>query len=153
MSKNVSLGVDISAMLAGLKSSLPPGTTTLPFEGQVHQVSDLVTALGGFFQLWTDADTDQARAHESVLVRDKATPSARALYNAVKRAVRSLIGETSSDLLKFGLKPKKSKKVLTTDERSEAQSKLRSTRTRNKTMGKQQKKAARSSSTTPPSTK
>jgi hypothetical protein len=152
MSKKAALGEQISAMVAGLKTSLPSGTTSLPFEGQVHQVSDLVTALGGFSQLWTDAETDQARAHKSVLVRDEATPSARALFNAVKRAVRSLIGETSPDLLNFGLKPRKSKKVLTTDERSDAQSKLRSTRTQNKTMGKQQKKAARSSST-PPSTK
>ena len=88
-----------------------------------------------------------------MLVRDEATPSARALYNAVKGAVRSLVGETSSDLLNFGLKPKKSKKVPTTDERSVAVSKLRSTRKDNKTMGKQQKKAARASSSTPPSTK
>jgi len=150
---NAELGGQISAMVAGLQSSLPPGMTTLTFGGQVYQVTNLVTSLSGYAQYWTTAKDLEAQAHKAVQDRDSEVAAARALYNAVKQAVRSTVGDQSPTLLKFGLKPRKDPRKLTTDERSVAVDKLRNTRKENKTEGTQQKKAADSNVSTPPPSK
>jgi hypothetical protein len=63
-----------------------------------------------------------------VRVRDGFADPAKALHAAVKRAVRSLLGPKSSELLKFGIEPEKERARLTSEERAAAAAKARATR-------------------------
>ncbi len=147
--REVMLGQDMLNMVDGLRTALPPGTTALPFDGELHPVSDVIADFLGFAGLWTTAERKQAEAGAAVQKRNKAVRAALQRYNTVKKCVLIMLGETDPRLLKFGLKTKKKTRTLTTDERLEATKKLRETRQRNKTQGKRQKKAARAKQTRP----
>jgi hypothetical protein len=147
--REVLLGQDMLNMVDGLRTALPAGTTALPFDGELHPVSDVIADFLVFAGLWTTAERKQAEAGAAVQKRNKAVPAALERYNTVKKCIFSMLGETNVRLLKFGLKTKKKTRTLTTDERLEATKKLRETRQRNKTQGKRQKKAARRKQTPP----
>jgi hypothetical protein len=138
---NEPLGELVSNLIDGLKNAVPEDVKAIMVGAELVPIPRLITMLEGFESYWTSVDDLGARFHAAVQLREERAPMVNAAVAEVNPAILALVGTKSSELTKFGLKPKKKPRALTVEERAAATAKLRATRAARHTMGPRQKAA------------
>ena len=141
--KSVIHGVELRADLAmvGLQTALPASVTQLAVGGVVYTVPDLIVALQGEVKPWKDAREAHAVIRAVMASRPEDLQRLVQFLSDLKDALRSVLGSRNEALTQFGIKPKRSRKPLSTEKQAIAKAKAKLTRAKRGTLGKRQREA------------
>ncbi|HZU99958.1 MAG TPA: hypothetical protein VFF73_24805 [Planctomycetota bacterium] len=131
----------------GLQTAIPAGVTALSVGTVTYQIADLLTKAQGILKPWKDARAAHALLRAVSQSRAQDTTVARAFLADLKAALVVLLGRESQDLTKFGFKPQKTRRPLTSAEKVQRAAKANQTRQKRNTMGSRQKANLRSTGT------
>jgi len=133
----------LQLMLQGWQDVVPGDSTMLSSAGSLNQAG-VLAKLQGYLGVYTDLDaatTDVKRARAQA---ESQLPEVRAYHAALKAAVVSYLGEKSPQLVKFGLKPRKTPAPLTSTQLAVRAAKVKATRELRGTIGSKKKAAIKS---------
>jgi hypothetical protein len=116
----------IREMLQGFETE--PQSTVLDVYGVPSAPDKLRGELQTRLARYTDSDAAQLAATKLIEVRDAAEPETLRYLDAIDASLRGHYGAESSDLARFGVKPKKAPRKLTAEERLHQVEQLRKTR-------------------------
>jgi hypothetical protein len=140
MATNQDLGTQLADMISGLKNvPLPKNTRSVLVGGESFKVPALVKKLEEWQAYWTDTGARRKAYRDSIQKRKERTPAVHDFLELLKPVIVGLFGVRSSELVEFGLTPKKSATRLSAEERALANARMRSTRKERHTMGRRQK--------------
>ena len=141
--KAVIRGVELRADMAvqGLQTALPPSVTQLFLGSTPFTIPDLIGHLQQLEKPWKDARAAHATVRQVVQDRPQDYQNLLSALVDLKGALQGVFGHQSEDLTKFGFKPTKRRKPLTSEQKAVRAAKAKLTRQKRGTLGKKQKAA------------
>ena len=136
VSKGIELQFDM--ILAGLQA-LPP-TTQLSVQNNTYTPATLSTLVNQENAINKTVRTLRLQLQQAVATRRGQKPADRKLIAAIRNAVTGLLGDESTDLTKFGFKPRK-QHTATVGEKTLAVARGKETRAARGTLGPRAKEA------------
>jgi len=127
-------------LATGFKHHFPKGDEFV-LNGVTYTPLHMAKTLEELVTPYKDARVAHVVLTDKTRVRDDGHPAVSALVKAAKKFLVARFGETSSELLKFGIEPKKAPVQLTAEQKAEKAAKARATRAKN---GNGSKKKGRS---------
>jgi hypothetical protein len=135
---------ELQQLLQGWQEVIPSGSTFPSSAGSFDQPA-VLARLQGYLAAYTDLDTHVTGANEARAQVRSQMAEAKAYCSALKAAVITYLGsENSPRLAKFGLKPRKSRAPLTSEQLAVRAAKVRATRKLRGTMGPRKKAGIKS---------
>ncbi len=131
------LRAKLQLMLAGVQSMIPDGASLGAVNAPIKK-SDAVAELTANLAEYSGVDVAASTASKARLQLRDDLPAMRAYYAALATGVKQLFGDTSPDLVHFGLKPKTAQK-LTPAQLLARTERARQTRTIRGTISKKEK--------------
>jgi hypothetical protein len=128
----------LQQMLQGWQELIPVDSTLLSSAGSLNQAG-VLAELQGYLGVYTDLDTHDTGIRQARAQAESQLPEVRAYYAALKAAVISYFGAKSPQLVKFGLKPRKTPAPLTSTQLAVRAAKVKATRQLRGTKGPVQK--------------
>lgn len=125
--------------LAGLQRHFK-SSKTIAFGGRSYTYKELVDIFQASIDAANASDVKYGEWLDTVKAHRKIEQATMAVRRGFRKFVIALLGETSSSLIDFGIKPRKKTKKLTLDEKTAALKKVQATREARHTMGKRQKR-------------
>ena len=141
--KAVIRGIELRADTAvnGLQTALPPTVTQLVLGTVPYTIPNLVKYFQGLEQPWKDARDAHAVIRQVMQNRPEDYKLLLDALTNLKGALSGVLGHDSEDLTKFGFKPTKARKPLTSEQNAVRAAKAKLTRQKRGTLGKKQKAA------------
>jgi hypothetical protein len=143
--KSVPRGLELRAdtALAGLQTSLPASVTSLVVGGVTYTVPGYIAFLQSTEKPWKDSREAQSVIRQVSQTRPQDAQKLRGALADLKVTLQNILGRESEELTKFGFKPAKRAKTLTSEEKALKAAKAKLTRVKRGTLGKKQKAAIR----------
>jgi hypothetical protein len=129
----------LNALIDGFTNHVPSGTTAVTLDGQVVPIPTLVTQLKTYAQTYQAVDDASAARTKALQARRGIEASVETTIAEVRDAVRTMLGKSSPDLSKFGIKPIKARAKLSAEELVVRKDKANATREARGTKGSKQK--------------
>ena len=133
----------LQLMLQGWQDVVPGDSTLLSSAGSLNQAG-VLAKLQGYLGVYTDLDTATTDVKQARAQAESQLPEVRAYHAALKAAVVGYLGEKSPQLVKFGLKPRKTPAPLTSTQLAVRAAKVKATRQLRGTIGSKKKAAIKS---------
>jgi hypothetical protein len=127
-------------MYAGLTSS-SGSVTSLVLNGKSYTNAQLAQMVLAWLNLFVAVNQALSAYKQALSARDAASETIRAFMETFVKAVESQVGSTDQVLEPYGFRTKKEATPLTVQEKAAKVEKTLSTRAKNHTLGKDQKKA------------
>jgi hypothetical protein len=107
--KSVVRGIELrlDTLIQGLQTAVPAGVTSLPVNGSMTTIADLISQAQGASTPYQTGRAAHAMLRQLALTRQSDRQTALTLIANVKPAIVSLIGRTNVELTKFGFTPAK----------------------------------------------
>jgi hypothetical protein len=139
----VSRGLELRADTAikGLETAVPSSLTQVVLGTVTFKIPDLIAYFQGLEQPWKEARSAHATLRQIGMNRPADSKLLRDALANLKGALVGFLGHDSEDLTKFGFKPTKPKKPLTSEQKAIKAAKAKLTRQKRGTLGKKQKAA------------
>ena len=135
---------ELQQLLQGWQEVIPSDSTFASSAGGFSQPA-VLAKLQGYLEPYTDLDTHVTGANEARAQVRSQMSEAKAYCSALKAAVITYLGgENSPRLAKFGLKPRKTRTPLTSEQLAVRAAKVRATRKLRGTMGSTKKAGIKS---------
>jgi hypothetical protein len=131
---------ELQLMLQGWQELIPSDSTLMSAGSSLSEAA-VLAQLQGYLGAYTALDTSATAGKQARNQVASQLAEARKYYAALKAAVTTYFGAESPQLVKFGLKPKKVRAPLTTEQLSVRTAKARATRKLRGTKGSVQKAA------------
>jgi len=104
------LELRLDTLISGLESAMPAGVSSLTVAGKTEKVSELIKVATELNQPNKAKRALRGSLREAVLESAQAKRPALELLARLKTALVNLLGATSSELTKFGIKPEAPRK-------------------------------------------
>lgn len=134
-------------LIAGGKKNLA-GVASVTLESTSYTPAQIEESLQALVDLHTAVDTAQAALKAKIVAERDRGPALRRLMTAFVGHLRVAYGNSPDIMAEFGVKPKKVRVPLTTEQQVEAVAKRKATRAARHTMGTAQKKSVKGTVTT-----
>ncbi len=128
----------LQQMLQGWQELIPGDSTLLSSAGSLNQAA-VLAQLQEYLGVYADLDTHATGTTQARAQAGSQLPEVRTYYAALKAAVISYFGVKSPQLVKFGLKPRKTPAPLTSTQLAVRAAKVKATRQLRGTKGPVQK--------------
>jgi hypothetical protein len=125
-------------MIDGLNSQ-PSAFASLMILGKSFDLPQAIAVLQARIAAANTALSARATWQAAVQADRDERAKSKTFVSALRQAVHVAFGQSIDTLAEFGLKPRKSRKVLTPDEKAKAAAKAKATRTARHTLGSKQK--------------
>jgi hypothetical protein len=133
----------LQQMLQGWQELIPSDSTLLSSAGSLTQAA-VLAQLQEYLGVFADLDTHATGISQARAQAESQSPEVRTYYAALKAAVISYFGIKSPQLVKFGLKPRKTPAPLTSTQLAVRAAKVKATRQLRGTKGPVQKEGIKS---------
>src|SRR5579871_5762813 len=140
------LGRVVGQAYDGVKAELKDGLS-FSVGGVTYTTAELIAKLASYESLFTAARDDKLALETSLKARDQALPELATFLTSLHAALIGVYGPESSELVKFGFKPRKKAAPLTSEQALARATKAKATRAKRGTLGSKQKAAVKATGT------
>lgn len=131
----------VTALIAGFKAGMPGGAATFLVNNKSYAQADILATLGAIQAILAAVPGTELAYKAALQARDEAEPETLSMLNNVSTALRGALGTSPTGLAPYGLKARKARTALTTEQKVAMAAKSAATRKARGTLGKKQRAA------------